>query len=155
MARDEERVGSASGDVRVIAFETARVERFGPDGPPMLIVTGTAPCLNMELLLTPLTYDDRPEDDRAEDDGPENDRPEYWGIEVTGKLRGPCEPGERPYAVSISLIGFARPDRVDGVYVLPAPKDVIGSLGIEVIGTNGTERIRVEAVSQEAAAPPS
>lgn len=150
MARDEERVGSASGDVRVIAFETARIERFGPDGSPMLIVTGMAPCLNMELLLTPLTYDDRPEGDR-----PEDWRPEYWGIEVTGKLRGPCVPGERPYAVSISLIGFARPDRVDGVYVLPAPKDVIGSLGIEVIGTNGTERIRVEAVSPETAAPPS
>src|SRR5690242_9044753 len=81
---------------------------------PTLVVTGTKPDLVTEVTLRPLSY---------------VERPEYWGIEVTGTRPGglyPMQPiANVPYAVQL---------RID---------DVIGTVGVEVIGANGTERIDI------------
>lgn len=53
-------------------------------------------------------------------------QPEYWGIEVVGPLRGGIMlPALAPYTVSISLIG------------------ITGTEGVEVIGANRSEKIKV------------
>lgn len=53
-------------------------------------------------------------------------QPEYWGIEVVGPLRGGIVlPALAPYTVSISLIG------------------ITGTEGVEVIGANRSEKIKV------------
>lgn len=52
--------------------------------------------------------------------------PEYWGIEVVGCLPGGvCATATKPYQVSISLAG------------------IIGSQGIEIIGSNRTEQVEL------------
>lgn len=52
-------------------------------------------------------------------------RPEYWGIEVVGSLPGIGLPATAPYTVSIPLDG------------------ILGTKGIEVIGANKREKIKV------------
>ena len=52
-------------------------------------------------------------------------RPEYWGIEVVGSLPGVGLPATAPYTVSIPLDG------------------ILGTKGIEVIGANKREKIKV------------
>ncbi len=52
-------------------------------------------------------------------------KPEYWGIEVVGTLPGIGIPKLTPYVVTIPLDG------------------IIGSKGIEVIGSNKTKKINV------------
>ena len=57
--------------------------------------------------------------------------PEYWGIEVVGCLPdGICLPATEPYVESIPLAG------------------VTGSKGIEVIGANKKEKIKVSGGCQ-------
>lgn len=76
---------------RVIPFDKARVEE--QDGVRLLVVTGEAPCANMEVTLMPLIY---------------VTRPDYWGIEVVGHLPdGFCLTAMKPYTTSIRLDGIA------------------------------------------------
>ena len=80
----------AAQSVRRIHFDTADVVGNFPGG-HILVVTGQAPCINMEVRLSPLIY---------------IDCPEYWGIEVVGSLPGGfCLPTVRPYALAIPLRG--------------------------------------------------
>jgi hypothetical protein len=51
--------------------------------------------------------------------------PEYWGIEVVGSTPEIGQPAIVPYVVELNLTGY------------------IGTLGIEVIGANRTERIEL------------
>jgi hypothetical protein len=101
----------ASEAVRLIPFEEAKVvPGFIPET-WILIVSGTKPCLNMEVKLIPRIY---------------IKRPDYWGIEVTGVLSGGiCLTATAPYTASLPLDG------------------VIGTKGIEVIGSNRQEKIDV------------
>lgn len=57
-------------------------------------------------------------------------RPEYWGIEVVGSLPGMGLPATAPYTVSLPLDG------------------VLGTKGIEVIGANKREKIKVPLRSE-------
>ncbi len=53
--------------------------------------------------------------------------PDYWGIEVVGILpSGVCLTAMKPYEITIPLTG------------------IIGSKGIEVVGSNQSEKIEVE-----------
>jgi hypothetical protein len=107
---------------KLISFQTAEVERCGFVGAPVLVVTGEAPCLNMEVSLQPLIFV------RC---------PEYWGIEVVGTLPGAfCLTAIKPFKVTIPLTG------------------VIGSLGIEVIGADRTERIDLKGGCKPGGAQP-
>jgi hypothetical protein len=101
----------ASEAVRLIPYEEAKVvPGFIPET-WILIVSGTKPCLNMEVKLIPRVY---------------VQRPEYWGIEVVGILPGGiCLTATAPYSVSLPLDG------------------VLGTKGIEVIGSNKAEEIDV------------
>jgi len=102
---------------RLIEFETAEVisQMIYPPR-PVVVVSGHKPYPTMKVELVPLVYV------RA---------PEYWGIEVVGEIRSrsrllPAAPAEPiPYVVELDLAG------------------VIGTVGIEVIGANRTERIPV------------
>ena len=56
------------------------------------------------------------------------DCPEYWGIEVIGRLPGGvCLTAVKPFTISLPLDGG----------------NIIGSLGIEVIGANKKETFKV------------
>ena len=76
--------------IRIINFTKARIVP-GFVGGWFLIVSGTKPCLNMTVRLSPLIY---------------VRQPEYWGIEVIGSLSGFCLPATAPYTVSIPLGGI-------------------------------------------------
>lgn len=81
----------AAESFRRIHFDSAEVVSDFPGG-YTLIVRGEAPCLNMEVSLSPLIY---------------IDCPEYWGIEVIGSLRGNiCLTAMKPYVVAIPLNGI-------------------------------------------------
>lgn len=96
--------------VRLIGFHSCEIVGNFPGG-DILIVRGEAPCLNMRIRLSPRIY---------------IDCPEYWGIEVTGSLRGGiCLTAIKPYVVSIPLAG------------------IVGYKGIEVIGSRRSERMDV------------
>lgn len=78
--------------VRLIDFEEAKVVPGFVSGTWILIVSGTKPCINMEVKLIPRVY---------------VQRPEYWGIEVTGILpSGICLPTIAPYSVALPLDGI-------------------------------------------------
>jgi len=100
--------GPSVESCRLIKFDTYEIlESF----PPILVVSGEAPCFNMEVSLRPRIY---------------IHCPEYWGIEVVGCLPGGiCLTAIKPYRVTISLAG------------------IIGSKGIEIIGSNKSERVDV------------
>jgi hypothetical protein len=77
---------------RLLDFDAARIERVGIAGTPTLIVTGTAPCINMVVALSPRIY---------------VTCPEWWGIEVVGHLPGGvCLTAIKPFEVCIPLPGI-------------------------------------------------
>jgi hypothetical protein len=108
---------------RLISFDRAEVQRSGYGNEPVLIVSGQAPCANMQIALQPLIFI------RC---------PEYWGIEVVGTLPGGiCLTALKPYKVTIPLTG------------------IIGSKGIEVIGSNKTEQIDLKGGCHAGATQPT
>ncbi|WP_048645302.1 hypothetical protein [Nitratireductor soli] len=75
---------------RRIDFDVAEVKE--QDGIKLLVVSGEAPCANMEVTLSPLIY---------------IEKPDHWGIEVVGHLDGGiCLTAIKPYTVSIRLDGI-------------------------------------------------
>jgi hypothetical protein len=93
---------------RLVPFDKFQILESNP---PLLMVSGEAPCLNMEVSLRPVIY---------------IDCPDYWRIEVVGCLPGAiCLTAVKPYTVCLSLEG------------------IIGSEGIEIAGSNRSERERV------------
>jgi hypothetical protein len=107
-----------ASSARLIGFERADVISpmiYPPK--PMLVVSGRKPY-PMTVELVPLIY---------------IQRPEYWGIEVVGRTAGTGGPTPMlaitniPYVVELDLAGY------------------VGTVGVEVIGANGTEQIRVAA----------
>jgi len=100
--------GPASQSCRLIPFNDYVLLRSVP---PILVVSGDAPCLNMEVSLQARIYV------RC---------PEFWEIEVVGCLPGAiCLDAIKSYTVSIPLDG------------------IIGSEGIEIVGSNKQERIEL------------
>lgn len=82
----------AAQSSKLISFNIAEVERCGFAGAPVLVVTGEAPCLNMEVSLQPLIFV------RC---------PEHWGIEVVGTLPGAfCLTAIKSFQVTIPLTGI-------------------------------------------------
>lgn len=82
---------TASSSSRVISFDTAQVVGGFVNDTYFLIVTGEAPCLNMQVDLVPLIY---------------IDCPDFWGIEVVGTLPGGfCLTAMKPFALTIPLNG--------------------------------------------------
>ena len=77
-----------SESVRLIDFERAEVRPGFLPGTYILVVSGTKPYLNMQVMLSPLVY---------------VRQPEYWGIEVIGSLPGIGLPALAPYTVSLPL----------------------------------------------------
>jgi hypothetical protein len=105
-----------ASSARLIAFDRADVISpmiYPPK--PVLVVSGRKPY-PMTVELVPLRY---------------VRRPEYWGIEVVGRISGAGGPTVMPaitnipYVVELDLAGS------------------VGTFGIEVIGAEGTEQIRV------------
>jgi hypothetical protein len=79
----------ASSSVRLINFDKAEVITGFVPGKYILVVSGTAPCINMIVELSPLVY---------------AKRPEYWGIEVIGSLPGGiCLTAIKHYTESLPL----------------------------------------------------
>jgi hypothetical protein len=96
---------TAAESVKRIAYDSADVVGGFQTGTYFLVVSGTAPCVNMEVSLSPLIY---------------IDCPEYWGIEVIGTLPGGfCLTAIKPFSVSIPLAGITRSK---GIEVLGATK---------------------------------
>lgn len=100
----------ASQSSRLIDFRKAEVHPgFVPDT-WFLVVSGVAPCSNMEVSLMPLVY---------------IQQPDYWGIEVIGSLpAGICLPAVKAYMVTlditntlgklgIEVIGARRSEKID------------------------------------------
>jgi hypothetical protein len=82
----------ASNSGRVISFDDAQVVPGIVNGTYFLIVSGQAPCMNMQVALVPRIYV------RC---------PEFWEIEVVGTLPGGfCLTAIRPYSVTIPLTGI-------------------------------------------------
>jgi len=80
-----------SSSVRLINFTKARVVPGIVPNTWILIVSGTKPCLNMTVRLSPRIY---------------IVQPEFWGIEVVGSVPGFCLPATAPYTVSLPLNGI-------------------------------------------------
>lgn len=77
---------------RLLDFEKAEVRPGFVTGTFILIVFGQAPCINMNVVLSPLIY---------------IACPEYWGIEVVGQLPGGiCLDTIKPYTVTHWLAGI-------------------------------------------------
>jgi hypothetical protein len=93
-----------STSVRLINFTKARIVPGFVSGTWILIVSGTKPCLNMTVRLSPLIY---------------IRQPEYWGIEVVGSVPGFCLPAMAPYTVSLPLAGIVG---TKGIEVIGANK---------------------------------
>lgn len=103
----------ASQSCRQIPFDKAEIRPGIVNDTFFLIVSGEAPCLNMEIKLQPLVY---------------VRQPDYWGIEVVGCLPGGiCLPALQPYTVFIPLTGIAGKKGIE----------VIGSSKSEKIALNG------------------
>lgn len=82
----------AASSVKLISFDRAEVRPGFVSGTYFLIVHGEAPCLNMDVRLSPVIY---------------ITCPDYWLIEVTGSLPGGfCLTGMKPYCVTIPLNGI-------------------------------------------------
>ena len=80
-----------SQSIRRINFKTAQVVPGFLPNTYFLVVSGTKPCINMYVHLSPLIY---------------VKKPEYWGIEVLGTLTGPCLTAVAPYHTFIPLAGI-------------------------------------------------
>lgn len=77
---------------RLISFESARIHPGFVPETWFLTVSGTKPCINMEVRLLPRIY---------------LECPDYWGIEVVGSLPdGICLTALGPYTVTIPLAGI-------------------------------------------------
>ena len=75
----------------LIAYDEAQVVPGIINDTFFLSVSGTAPCLNMEVQLRPRIY---------------IHCPDYWAIEVTGTLSGGfCLEATKPYVIAIPLAG--------------------------------------------------
>lgn len=94
----------AAQSVRRINFTKAEVRPGIVNNTFFLIVSGTKPCINMQVRLSPLIY---------------IKKPEYWGIEVIGTLSGFCLPALAPYHVFIPLDGIIG---TKGIEVIGATK---------------------------------
>jgi hypothetical protein len=94
----------AAQSVRRINFKSAQVRPGFVNNTFFLVVSGTKPCINMQVHLSPLIY---------------IRRPEYWGIEVIGTLLGPCLTATAPYHVFIPLNGIIG---TKGIEVIGATK---------------------------------
>jgi hypothetical protein len=94
----------AAQSVRRINFTNAQVRPGFVPNTYFLIVSGTKPCINMQVHLSPLIY---------------IRRPEYWGIEVLGTLSGPCLTAIAPYHVFLPLDGIIG---TKGIEVIGATK---------------------------------
>ena len=94
----------AAQSVRRINFTKAEVRPGFVPNTYFLIVSGTKPCLNMKVHLSPLIY---------------IKKPEYWGIEVIGTLSGICLTAIAPYHVFIPLDGITG---TKGIEVIGATK---------------------------------
>jgi len=80
---------SASQSSRRIDFEKAEVRPGIVADTWLLVVSGEAPCFNMEMSLVPLVY---------------VDAPEYWGIEVIGTLPGGlCMTSVKPFEETLDI----------------------------------------------------
>lgn len=91
MSLQEFHAGEPAQSFRRIGFESCEVVSNFPGG-YLLIVRGEAPCINMEVSLSPMIY---------------IQCPEYWGIEVLGTLPGNvCLTAMKPYALTIPLTGI-------------------------------------------------
>lgn len=107
----EETIAASSS--RVINYEMAEVVPGIVNGTFFLVVSGQAPCLNMNVALMPLIYI------RC---------PDYWGIEVVGTLPGGfCLTAMRPFTVTIPLAGITGAKGVE----------VIGASGTEKFEVSG------------------
>ena len=95
-----------ASSVRLIDFKTAKVVAGFIPNTWILVVSGTKPCLNMTVELSPLIY---------------IRRPDYWGIEVVASLHGICIVGiaPAPYNVSLPLDGIVG---TKGIEVIGATK---------------------------------
>ena len=77
---------------RLITFDSAEVRPGIVNGTFFLIVSGEAPCFNMDVSLQPLVF---------------VQQPDYWGIEVVGCLPGGiCLTAIKPFSVFIPLAGI-------------------------------------------------
>lgn len=75
---------------RLLPLGESRIETR--DGQPWLIVTGEAPCANMEVALHPYFY---------------IERPDWWSIELVGNVPGGfCLEAITPYTVARPLRGI-------------------------------------------------
>ena len=102
----------AAQSVRRIDFNSVEVVGDLPGG-DVLIVCGEAPCLNMEVRLSPLIIT----------------CPDYWGIGVLGSLPGSiCLTAMKPFKLAVRLDGMIG---YKGIEVLGANRsekiDVAGS----------------------------
>lgn len=76
---------------RLMKFEDAKVVPGIVNETYFLIVSGTVPCLNMDVKLLPRIY---------------IRRPEWWQIEVVGCLPERCLREIRPYVERLSIVGL-------------------------------------------------
>lgn len=90
---------------RLVDFEDAElIQGINPNEPPILVVSGTKPCINMEVRLIPRVY---------------VRQPEYWEIEVVGVVPGGiCLEAVAPYHVTLDRT----PLGTQGVEVVGATK---------------------------------
>ncbi len=103
---------TAANSNRVIRFDHAEVVAGIANGTYFLVVSGQAPCMNMDVRLVPLIY---------------AKCPEFWGIEVVGTVDGGfCLTAVKDFTATIPLAG------------------IVGSKGIEVIGSDNTMRFPVD-----------
>ena len=121
--------GAPAQGQRRIDYDSCEVVGNFPGG-EILVVRGQAPCLNMDVDLTPLVY---------------IDCPEYWEIEVLGALRGGfCLRGLKPFTLAIPLAGITG---YRGIEVLGARR----SETIEVAGGCRQGRSLDQAEDEDAA----
>ena len=99
-----------AASVKLIDFEHVAVWPGLIPGTQILVVSGTAPCLNMEVRLSPYLY---------------IACPEYWGIEVTATLTGSrCLDAIQPFMLiqelsdmtgskGIEVIGASKSEKIE------------------------------------------
>lgn len=111
--------------VRIINFTKARIVPGFLPRTWILIVTGTKPCLNMTVRLSPLIY---------------IRQPEYWGIEVIGSLPGFCLPVSAPYTVSIPLGGITGTRGIEVIGANKRQKIVVPGASGPVVASKTTAK---------------
>lgn len=87
----EELIGSADEpkSTVLLPFDSAEIRPGVINGTYFLVVTGRAPCINMEVKLSPRMY---------------VKCPEYWGIDLTGSLEsGICLKAIKDFTITIDI----------------------------------------------------